>query len=271
MFFCLLLAPAGNAGDVTINVDGSTGVKPLVEALAAEFQKAESTQEIAFRFGNGLNPTDRISALVQGRIDIAMASHGIDVKQIHSLGLTTHRFARMAVVFGVNHLVPVGNLTHQQLCDIYNAKLLEWNQTLKQEKYDSPLKIRAFIRPFEEVDTEVVNQHIPCFGALTIAEQIKLMPKSGDMAKALANTVGAIGMTTQVRVAQSNGLIRAIAINGIFPSSKNLLTNKYPLSRDSYLITTASPSENVRKFIEFIYSDTGTQVIMTNNAVPASK
>lgn len=270
MFFCLLLAPAGNTADETIKVDGSTGVKPLVETLAAEFQKAESTQAISFRIGNGLNPTDRVSALAQGYIDIAMASHGIDVKQLHFLGLTTHRFARMAVVFGVNHLVPVSNLTHQQLCDVYNAKLLKWSQTLKQSKYDFPLKINAFIRPFEEVDTEVVNQHIPCFSALTIPEQIQLMPKSGDMARALASTVGAIGMTTQVRVAQSNGLIRAIAINGIFPSSKNLLTNEYPLSRDSYLITTASPSENVRKFIEFVYSEAGTRVIMANNAVPAS-
>lgn len=253
-----------------MRIDGSTGVKPLVEALAAAFQEFEGSHEITFSFGEGLKPADRISALAKGSIDIAIASHGIDIEQIHSLGLTTHRFAKMAVVFGVNHSVPINHLTHQQICDIYSENILDWHFALRNSNNKLPPKINAYTRPFDEVDAEVVIAQIPCFKALTIPNSIKVMPTSGDMARALATTLGAIGMTTQVRVVQSDGQIRPIAINGVFPSIDNMLTNKYPLSRDSFLITTGSPSQNVTRFIEFIYSKQGAEVIMDNNSVPVN-
>ena len=243
-------------------IDGSTGVKPLIEALIAEYQNTAQVPLITI--GKGLNPQKRIQALIDQDIDIAMASHGIDIEQISKLGLTVHHIAKVAVVIGVNDSVKINDINHQQLCEIYQGKLDNW-QLLGGDKQI----IHPFIRPFSEVDTEVIAAHIHCFTESSISTKIPEMAKSGQMARALSQTSGAIGMTTQVRVSQSSGQIKALAINGVKPSVNNLSSGAYPFTRDSFLIAPKQPSQAVLAFLTFIRSDNGALVITRNDAIPA--
>ena len=77
------------------------------------------------------------------------------------------------------------------------------------------------------------------------------------MAFALAGTPGAIGMTNMVRVTQSQQQIRALALDGISPTSHNLANGTYTLSRDVYLITRTDSDDTVAAFISFIRSAAG--------------
>ena len=79
-------------------------------------------------------------------------------------------------------------------------------------------------RPYSEVDTEVVRDKIACLKDLKMPDGVKVMPRSGDMAKELAATVGAVGMTTATVVEQSQGQIRAVSLNGITPTVGNVDT-----------------------------------------------
>lgn len=257
----LMILVANTVSADMLKIDGSTGVKPLVKALAAGFQQQSSAAEI--QLGSGLKPKARISALLGHDIDIAMASHGIDVHQITKQGLQVHHFAKMAVVMAVNHDVNITHISHQQLCDIYLGKLKNW-----QDLGMTDLAITPFIRPFTEVDAEVFRNQISCFGRLTIPMEIKLMNKSGAMARAIANSSGAIGMTTMVRVAQSAGKMKAIAINKVSPDVENMQSGAYPFARDSFLITHENPAESVMQFLAYIKSEQGAAVIIANNAVP---
>jgi phosphate transport system substrate-binding protein len=99
-------------------------------------------------------------------------------------------------------------------------------------------------------------------------ERVKIMPRSGDMAKELATTGGAVGMTTTTVVEQSQGKIRALSLNGVVPSAENVERKVYTLTRDSFLVTKGSPSPAVTRFVEFIRSPAGTAVIVANGAVP---
>jgi ABC-type phosphate transport system substrate-binding protein len=72
-------------------IDGSTGVKPLIAALANQYAEAADNPEIVI--GEGLRPNDRIQALLDGNIDIAMASHGIDAERLYRQGLKVHKIA----------------------------------------------------------------------------------------------------------------------------------------------------------------------------------
>ncbi|TRY32516.1 hypothetical protein FM019_06680 [Aliiglaciecola sp. M165] len=245
-----------------IVIDGSTGVKPLVISLANTYRELQPAIQI--EIGAGLDPRARIQALTHKKIDIAMASHGIDSQQISKLGLQVHRIAKIAVVMGVHHGVDVPSISHQQLCDIYSGKINNW-KSLGGES--GP--IIPFIRPNNEVDTEVIIEHVPCFAELHLAADIQVKNKSGQMATALAQTPGAIGMTTLVRVAQSNQHIIPLALNGIPPTPSNLMSDVYPLSRDVFLITASQPSPPVEEFLAFVRSESGANIIRANNAVPA--
>jgi hypothetical protein len=58
-----------------------------------------------------LNPKARIEALGAAGIDIALASHGIDVNALNRQGMQVTEIARTAVVFAVNAGVGVSNLS----------------------------------------------------------------------------------------------------------------------------------------------------------------
>ena len=99
-------------------------------------------------------------------------------------------------------------------------------------------------------------------------ERVKVMPRSGDMAKELATSVGAIGMTTTTVVEQSRGQIKPLSLNSVIPSAENVERKIYTLTRDSFLVTKAPPPPAVSRFLDFVRSSAGTAVIIANGAVP---
>lgn len=244
-----------------IVIDGSTGVMPLVSALAKAYR--EQNNEVSIVIGKGLGTKARIEALREGKIQIAMASHGLNVESINKQGMAVREIAKVAVVFGVNANVSVTDLSDRQICDIYSIAETNWKAL-----GSSDMPVVPFTRPDSEVDTEVVRQHIGCLTKLKMSEAVGVAPKSGEMAKALASTGGAIGMTTMTVVEQSAGRIKPVALRGIAPTADNVKNKTYILTRDSFLVTHASPPAAVARFLEFIQSDAGAKVISANGAVP---
>ncbi len=250
---------AQGAGKVVL--DGSTGVMPLASALAKAYQA--KNPDAAFEYGKGLGTKARFQALAEGKIDVALASHGLRVDEIAKQGMVVHEIARIAVVFGVNDTVPVSSLSGQQICDIYDGKITNWKALGGPD-----IAIAVGTRPDSEVDTEVVRAGVACLKDLKMPENVKVMPKSGDMAKELAAVPGAIGMTSMTVVEQSKGRIKAVSLNGIAPSADNVKRKAYTLIRESFFVTKASPSPAVARFIEFTRGASGDDVIAANGAVP---
>ena len=242
-------------------VDGSTGVMPLVAALAKAYQARNP--EAMVELGKGLGTKARIEALAEGKIDIALASHGLNAEEVSRQGMTVHEIAKVAVVFGVNKTVPVADLAERQICDIYVGAIANW-----RELGGPDLAIAPRTRPDTEVDAEVVRAKIGCLKDLKMPETVKVMSRSGDMAKELAATAGAIGMTTMTVVEQSQGQIKPVVLNGIAATAENVRRKVYLLTRDSLLVTKLPPSSAVASFLEFIRSPEGEAVITANGAVP---
>lgn len=258
----ITLAPLAQAQSADkIIIDGSTGVTPLVAALAKAYR--EQHPATAIDIGKGMGTRARIEALRDGKIDIAMASHGLKIADIRKQGMTVHEIAKIAVVFGVNASVPVADLNDDQLCGIYTLKTKNW-----KELGASDLAIVPHTRPDSEVDTEVVRARIGCLQKLQMPDAVKVAPKAGEMAEQLATTTGAVGMTTMTVVEQSKGRIKAVSLRGIAPTAANVQNKTYTLTRDSFLVTKDAPSPAVAKFMEFVVSDAGKKVIAANGAVP---
>lgn len=245
-----------------IVIDGSTGVRPLVTALAKAYR--EQNPRVAIDIGKGLGTKARIKALREGKIDIAMASHGLNVDSITKQGMAVREIAKVAVVFGVNASVSATDLSDRQICDIYSIAKTNW-----KELGSSDMPIVPLTRPDSEVDAVVVRRNIGCLTKLKMSEAVNIAPKSGDMAKKLAATKGAIGMTTMTVVEQSAGRIKPLSLRGIVPTAANVNNKTYNLTRDSFLVTHASPTPAVAKFLEFIRSEAGEKVIAANGAVAA--
>jgi phosphate transport system substrate-binding protein len=256
----LCFAPVTTLAQSTIVIDGSTGVAPLVAALAKAYEQDNSGTQI--QIGKGLGTGARIRALDEGKIDIAMASHGLDVAAIRKRGMTVHEFAKVAVVFAVNDTVPVGALTDAQVCAIYSGKAVNWRDVGGPD-----LAIAPLARPDSEVDTEVVRDKVACLAQMKFPDSVRLMPKAGEMAQGLAAAPGGVGMTTMTVVEQSGGKVKAVSLNGIAPTAENVQRKTYVLTRDSFLVVKDQPAEAVSRFLAFIRSPAGQKVIAANGAV----
>ncbi len=256
-----LLFSAAATAQESIRIDGSSGVRPLAQALGNAY--ANSSGGMKVEVGKGLGTKARLKALADGTIDIATASHGADPAELAKRGMTVHTIAKIAVVFGVNSVVPVDDLTSQQICDIYSGKLTNWKEL---GGYD--LAIHPRTRPDKEVDAEVMRKGIDCMSDLEMAAFVKINKKSGHMAKDLAATKGAIGMTTTTRVRRSQGEVRFVSYNGVAPTVENVQAGKYPFTREAFLITKTNPPAKVKAFLEFVKSAEGGSVLKANDAIP---
>ncbi|MGH7252918.1 MAG: hypothetical protein ACREIE_03865, partial [Nitrospiraceae bacterium] len=83
-----LVAPLSALTSEKIVVDGSTGVMPLVAALAKAYQERHPAAVV--EMGKGLGTRARLQALEEGRIDIALASHGLVVEELSRRGMAVH-------------------------------------------------------------------------------------------------------------------------------------------------------------------------------------
>jgi phosphate transport system substrate-binding protein len=245
-----------------ITIDGSSGVMPLAMALAQAFQQRHPDVTVAF--GKGLDPNARIGALAEGRIDIALASHGLNIGELGPRGLSVHEVARTAVVFGVNATVPVAELTEQQLCSLYSGQTPDWSALGGRM-----LPVVPLTRPDTEVDAEIVRDHVACLKAMPRSEHVKVMQRSGDMARALSSTAGAIGMTTMTVVEQSEGRVRAVSLNGLPATADNVVKRVYPLVRQAFFVARSAPRPTVVRFLEFVRGPDAQDVIRANGAIPA--
>ncbi len=256
----LIAATTAASAQTTLKVDGSTGAMPLVAALAKAHEAATS---VKIEPGKGLGTAARIEALIAGSIDIAVASHGLKVDDLVKRGMVIDEIARTPVVFGVNSSVHVTSLSQAQICAIYSGAVANWMAAGGPD-----LAIAARTRPDSEVDAEVVRDGIACLKTLKMPEAVKVMQRGGDMAKELAATTGAIGMTTTTVAEQSGGKIKALSLDGVAPTEGNVAAGQYRLVREVFLVVKASAPAATKNFIAFVKSAEGAKIIKANGAIP---
>jgi phosphate transport system substrate-binding protein len=259
----LLITATAATAQTTMKIDGSTGAMPLVAALAKIYEA--KTPGYKIDIGSGLGTKARIDALKSGSIDLAVASHGLNIDELMKDGMAVDKIARTAVVFGVNAGVPIAGLSQGQICAIYSGSVTNWNAVGGPD-----FAIAARTRPDSEVDAEVVRAAISCLKTLKMPETVKVMPRGGDMAKELAATTGAIGMTSTTVIEQSGGKIKALSLDGVAPTEANLIADNYRLVREVFLVTKADASPATKAFLDFVKSAEGANTIKANGAIPAA-
>jgi phosphate transport system substrate-binding protein len=259
LLWALTVLPAW--GEEKIVLDGSTGMLPLAKALVTTYQQQSSDPQA--EIGKGLGTGARLQALAEGKIQIALASHGIKPEDVQKGNLKVIEVAKGAIVFAVNASVPITNMTEAQVCDIYSGKIQSW-QALGGS--DSPIAVLT--RPPTEVDPEVIRAKVGCFKELKEVETAKVMARGGDMAKGLADTPHAIGMTSMTVVEQSGGQVKALTLNGVAPTAEHVKSGRYFLTRDFLFVIKGEPTPPIKKFLDFVLSPEGDRVILANGAVP---
>ena len=88
------------------------------------------------------------------------------------------------------------------------------------------------------------------------------------MAKGLADTPYAMGMTSMTVVEQSGGKVKALTLSGVAPTPEHVKSGRYFLTRDFFFVIKGEPAPSIKKFLDFVLSPDGDRVILANGAVP---
>lgn len=245
----------------TVTLDGSNGVMPLMQAMADVYVAATSGASV--QMGNGLGSRARLDSLRSGHMDIAMASHGLDTAALTAEGLMVHRIAETPVVVGVHAAsVAATGISRARLCEVLAGRVRNWREL---GGADQPITV--VMRPENEVDTEVLRAQVACARDLTISPAAVVVEETSDMAKALAETPGALGITTATVAVQSNGAIRAMTLDGVEPGAAAVQAGDYTLVRSSFLITRGDAHAGVERLLAFVRSPAGAAVLEANGSV----
>jgi phosphate transport system substrate-binding protein len=264
--FALFSAACGGDAEqperAVVHVDGSNGVMPLAKALADAFVAA--TPDVRVTFGEGIGSRSRLDSLRAGVMDIAIASHGLDTAALRAEGLMVVRFAETPVVIGVNAAsVSLADIRSSQLCDALAGRTTSW-RALGDGR---DLAVALVVRPESEVDMEVLRDRVPCARDVAITSEAHVVEETADMARALRESEGALGITTATVAEQSDGEVRALALDGVMPTPAAVRDGRYALVRSSYFVMRADASEATARFLAFVRSDEARVVLEANGAV----
>jgi len=240
----------------TINIAGSTAFQPFAEKLAEEFMV--SHPEIRINVQGGGSAVG-IQAAQTGVAQIGMADVVTLPKEAE--GLKSIVVAKDAIVVIVHSTNKIDGLSLQQIQGIFSGKLNNWGQVGGENK-----KITLVSR--EEGSGTRDSFRDLLLKDTHLAPNALIQNSTGAVRLMVETDSTAIGYITHGVLSPE---VKALKIDGINPSPRNIRKGKYNVVRPIFLLTKGEPKESVKEFINFILSPQGQKIIADNGLLTVVK
>ncbi len=258
--FAASLSLVGSAFANNLVVNGSTTVLPIAQSAAEKFM--ESNPEVSITVSGG-GSGNGIKAIIDGTTDIANASRFIKASEVkaavekgsYPVPFAVAMDALLPVVHPSN---PVKDLSIEQLCKIYKGEITNWKELGGDDAKIAVVGRDTSSGTYEVWDEKVMNKERVTPRALVVAS-------NGAMVQTVAKNKLAIGY---IGVGYVNDTIKTLSVQGIKGNVKTVLDGEFPISRYLYMFTQGWPEGNALKFINFVLSDAGQEIVGKTGYVP---
>jgi phosphate transport system substrate-binding protein len=260
----IALAPlaSGIARAQIVEIDGSSTVFPVTEAVAEEFQQAKKGK---IKVTVGISGTGGgFKKFCRGETDIQDASRPILKQEMEACKSAGVEYIELPVAFDALTVIvnPKNNwassMTVAELKKIWEpaaqGKMTNWNQ-VRSSWPNAPLKLfgaGADSGTFDYFTEAITGKSKSSRGDFTASEDDNVLVQG------VANDVNALGFFGYAYYAENSKKLKAVAVdNGkgpVSPSEKTVLDGSYqPLSRPIYIYVSkkALAKPEVREFAEF--------------------
>ncbi|MGH7832489.1 MAG: PstS family phosphate ABC transporter substrate-binding protein [Candidatus Binatia bacterium] len=245
-----------------VQIDGSSTVFPVTEAVAEEFQKAKKG---AIKVTVGIAGTGGgFKKFCRGETDISDASRPILKQEMETCKKAGIEYIELPVAFDALTVMVnpkndwAGTMTVAELKKIWEpaaqGKITNWNQ-VRSNWPNAPLKLfgaGADSGTFDYFTEAITGKAKSSRGDFTASEDDNVLVQG------IANDRNALGFFGYAYYAENKDKLKAVAVdNGkgpVGPSEKTVLDGTYqPLSRPIYIYVSkkAVDKSEVRDFVEF--------------------
>ncbi|MCM8801024.1 MAG: phosphate ABC transporter substrate-binding protein [Candidatus Omnitrophica bacterium] len=257
-----------------IQIKGSDTMVNLAQAWAEKFIEKNPGEFIAVTGGGS---GTGIAALLNGSCDIAMSSRKIKEKELilaRQRGIQPYeiKVALDGLAVVVNPKNPVNKLTLEQLRQIFTAKITNWKEVGGED-----LKIVILSREVNSGTHVYFKEHVLRKNDPNSKEEFAptalLLPSSQAIADEVSGNPGAIGYYGMGYLSpRQKAILIAKDKNEeyVAPTVENVTNGSYPISRPLFLYTNNQPQGLVKKFIDFVLSTEGQEIVLKTDFVPIS-
>jgi phosphate transport system substrate-binding protein len=276
--FGLLLAPGCRSAKAGASESGSLqniGSDTMVNlALAWAEAYAALHPETRLSVTGGGSGTG-IAALINGTADIANASRQIkdeEIAEAESNGISPqeHVVARDAIAVVVHPSNPVDALSIDQISDIYQGSITNWNQVGGQ---DRPIVLLSresnsgtHVYFLEEVIRKGDKQSQALFSRDTL-----LLPSSEGISAEVRQNPNAIGYDGLGYVTPDQKVIAVARDAGgpfVLPTVDTVNDGAYPIARDLYMYTAGEPVGTIAEYLNWILGTEAQDIVIELGFVP---
>lgn len=250
----------GNNNQTKVTIKGSTTVLPIATSCQQEFNQQQNNITVAVSGGGS---SVGIKSVATDAADIGMSSREVQQEETDEYGnnFNDHVIAYDGIAVVVSEEIyqaGVKDLTIEEVRKIYTGEISNWQELGGPDK-----EIFVVTREAGSGTRSVFYETIGLDE--TVADQAS----SGNarVKQAVQNSDNAIGFVGLGYV--GDGAI-AVKIDGVKPTSQTVKSGEYPIKRSLHMYTWGEPSQAEQKFLEFILSEEGQQIVQQNDFVPVN-
>lgn len=243
----------------SIMIKGSDTVLPLSQAEAEEFMYENPDADITvIGGGSGVG----IAALVDGEVEIAMASRQIKDSEIENaeangINPVEHIIAWDGIAVVVNPENPVTELTFDQLKSIYNGSVSNWADVGGEDLTITVITRDSSSGTYGYFQEEVLLDEEYRADAL-------VQPATGAIVQEVGQNTGAIGYIGYAYLDETTTALALDGGNGFVEATpENIMAGNYPLARPLHYYTDGEPTGLAKEYIDYVMSTAG-QVIVSD-------
>ncbi len=233
----------------TINLAGSTSMEKLSNSLGELFMQMYPNVSVISQFTGS---SAGISAVINKTADIGNSSRYLKDEEKEE-GAVENIVAMDCIVIIANPNNSVDNLTKEQLVAIYDGSIRNWSEVGGE---DTPIVVigRESGSGTRSAFEEILDLEEKC----KYAQEID---STGAVVAKVSTIRGAIGYVSLDVIDDS---VKTIAIDGVPPTTENVLSEEYILTRPFIMATNGEISEQsilIQEFFNLINSEDGKKLI----------
>lgn len=261
---------------------GSTSLYPIISSLASSFtEKYVTWDKVNAQFpnshisvyvapgGSGVG----VKAAVDGTADFGMLARDIKNSEIESLGENYKAFvvAKDALTVSVNAQNPLCEKTDSLDTDtirkIFAGEIATWDQVDASLPAET---INVYIRDLSGGAYEVFQKSV--MGESEVTASATQSASMTELATNIAGDpwgIGYAGFGAYNKANAEKKVLFAMKVDGVEATEENIISGVYTIQRPVMFVTGKVVSPSAQAFIDYIFSQTGYDVVVKNGYIPA--